>query len=264
MQKMLFMLAILWTMAFPSSGLSQDDLWKRVDEGLYVMDSKITIVKIDPKFYSFRLLCATEYGNSRLTAKDWCLRHKLISAINAGMYREDGLKSVGYMKNFNHTNNPRLNNAYKAVLAFNRSDAAVPEIQIIDLSCQVFEDLKPKYQTFVQSIRMVSCRQENVWAKQDKASSLAVLGIDKNGNGLFVFSEAPYSGHDFINILLSLPISLHNAMYLEGGSETSLYLSSNGVELDRAGGKRLGLDDTLVGPIARPIPNIIGITKKIR
>ncbi len=257
-------LAILWVLSLSSSGLSQDDPWRRIDEGLFVKDSKITIVKIDPKFYSFRLLCATEHGNNRLTAKDWCLRHNLISAINAGMYQEDGLKSVGYMKNFSHINNPRLNNTYRAVLAFNRTEAAVPEIQIIDLNCQAFEELKPKYQTFVQSIRMVSCRQENVWVKQDKASSLAVLGTDKNGNGLFIFSEAPYSGHDFINALLSLPISIYNAMYLEGGSETSLYFSSNGMELDKVGSRGPGLDDTLVRPVARPIPNVIGIRKKTK
>ena len=168
----------------------------------------------------------------RMTAKDWCLKYNLISAINAGMYQEDGLRNVGYMKNFSHINNPRLSSTYKAVLAFNRTDAVVPEIQIIDLKCQAFEELRQKYQTFVQSIRMVSCQQENVWTKQDKIWSLAVLGMDKGGNVLFIFSEALYSGFDFINVLLSLPISIYNAMYLEGGSEASLYFI---VEWDGAG-----------------------------
>ncbi|HSB06763.1 MAG TPA: phosphodiester glycosidase family protein, partial [Thermodesulfobacteriota bacterium] len=227
-------------------------------------DSKITIVKIDPKFYSFKLLSATEHGKNRLTVKDWCLKHNLISAINAGMYQEDGLRSVGYMKNFSHINNPRLNNTYKAVLAFNRTDFAVPEIQIIDLKCQAFEELKPKYQTFVQNIRMVSCQQENVWTKQDRMWSLAVLGMDKNGNVLFIFSETPYSGYEFINVLLSLPISIYNAMYLEGGSDASLYFSSNGVELDKAGTNGSGLNDSLVSGIARAIPNVIGITRKTK
>ena len=262
MKKISPFLAILGVLFISSNGLSQNDPWKKVDEGLFVWDSKISIVKIDPKFYSFKLFCATEHGKNRLTAKDWCLKHNLISAINAGMYQEDGLRSVGYMKNFSHINNPRLNNTYKAVLAFNRTDVAVPEIQIIDLKCQAFEELKPKYQTFVQSIRMVSCQQENVWTKQDKIWSLAVLGTDKNGNVLFIFSEAPYSGYDFINVLLSLPISIHKAMYLEGGSETSLYFSLNGNELDKVGMNGSGLNDSLVRGSAHAIPNVIGITKK--
>lgn len=275
MKRIPFFLAILWVLLISSNAYSQNDPWKKVDEGLYwaefypsqkspVKDSKITIVKINPKFYSFKLLCASDLGKTRMTAKDWCLKHNLISAINAGMYQEDGLRNVGYMKNFSHVNNPRLSSSYKAVLAFNRTDAVVPEIQIIDLRCQAFEELKPKYQTFVQSIRMVSCQQENVWAKQDNMWSLAVLGMDKNGNVLFIFSEAPYSVHDFINVLLSLPISLYNAMYLEGGLEASLYFSLNGVELDKVGNNGSGLNDSLVRGVVRAIPNVLGITKKIK
>jgi len=275
MKRMPFFLAILWVLLTSSNALSQNDPWKKIEEGLYwaefypsqkspVKDAKITIVKINPKFYSFKLLCASDLGKARMTAKDWCLKHNLISAINAGMYQEDGLRNVGYMKNFSHVNNPRLSSSYKAVLAFNRTDAAVPEIQIIDLRCQAFEELKPKYQTFVQSIRMVSCQQENVWAKQDNKWSLAVLGMDKNGNVLFIFSEAPYSVHDFINVLLSLPISLYNAMYLEGGAEASLYFTLNGVELDKVGNNGSGLNDSLVRGVVRAIPNVLGITKRTR
>jgi uncharacterized protein YigE (DUF2233 family) len=256
-------------LSIASVGSSQTDPWRRCDEGLFLaefrppqksqgQDPRITIVKIDPKFYAFKLLCASELGKMRLTAKEWCLKQNLISAINAGMYQEDGLRSVGYMKNFSHINNPRLNGSHKAVLAFNRTDGTVPEIQIMDLRCQAFEELKPKYQTFVQSIRMVSCLQENVWTKQDQTWSLAVLGMDKNGNVLFIFSEASYTVHDFINVLLSLPISLYNAMYLEGGTEASLYFSLNGVELDKGGNNNSGLN------IVRAIPNVVGITKKTR
>ncbi len=255
-------IAIFWLLLIPSKSLSQNNPWKKVDEGLFVMDSRIMIVKIDPKFYSFKLLCASEFGKIKLTAKEWCLKQNLISAINAGMYQEDGLRNVGFMKNFSHINNPRLNNSYKAVLAFNRTDVSVPEIQIIDLKCQGFEELKRKYQTFVQSIRMVSCQQENVWTKQDKMSRLAVLGTDKNGNVLFIFSEASYTGYDFINVLLSLPLSLYNAMYLEGGSEASLYFSLNGIELDKVGMNGSGLNDSFVKEVTLPIPNVIGITKK--
>lgn len=265
--------AIFWIAIQPSNVVSQKDPWKKVDEGLLVAefdspkrspvkDSKIVIVKIDPKFYSFKLLCASEHGKIRLTARDWCQRHHLISAMNAGMYQKDGITNVGYMKNFAHVNNPRLNNTYKAVLAFNRTDLTSPEIQVIDLKCQDFEAWKPKYQTFVQNIRMLSCQQENVWAKQDKVSSIAALGMDKSENPLFIFADGPHSGHDLINILLSIPVSIYNAMYLEGGPEASLYFSTNGVELDKVGMFDTGLSESPVRPGARPIPNVIGIVRK--
>jgi hypothetical protein len=177
------------------------------------------------------------------------------------MYQQDGIRNVGYMKNFSHINNPRLNTAYKSVLAFNPTESTLPEIQIIDLKCQDFESLRFKYGTLVQDIRMISCRQENVWSKQDKMWSMAVFGIDKSGNALFVFTEAPYSGHDFAHTLLSLPIAIHNAMYLEGGQQASLYFSANHIELDRIG-LPIGVNENGNIPVARPIPNVIGIVKK--
>ena len=256
-----------------SDAMSKNGPWKKVEDGLFlgqfdppeetpVKDSKIIVLKINPKNYSFKLLCASELGKMRLTPKEWCKKYNLTAAINAGMYQKDGLTNVGYMKNYSHLNNPRLNSTYKAVLAFNRVDVRVPEIQIIDLKCQDFETLRPKYQTFIQGIRMISCHQENVWSKQDRSWSLAVLGVDREGSVLFILSEPPYSGYDFNHVLLSLPLSIFNATYLEGGPEASLYFSATGFELEKVGIYGIGLNGSVVRSGAYPVPNVIGIMKK--
>jgi uncharacterized protein YigE (DUF2233 family) len=266
--------SILCMALSPRVILSEEKSWKKVDEGLYIgdvdppqkskiNDSRITMVKIDPKFYSFKLLCASEQGKIRMTPKKWCQKYNLISAINAGMYQEDGIRNVGYMKNFIHTNNPRLSATYKAVLAFNPIESTLPEIQIIDRKCQDFETLRLKYQTLVQNIRMISCQQENVWKKQDKVWSMAVLGMDKSGNALFIFTESQYSGFDFANLLLTLPISIYNAMYLEGGREASLYFSARESEFEKFGRPIIPNENEYI-PVAQPIPNVIGIIKKSR
>jgi uncharacterized protein YigE (DUF2233 family) len=272
MPSLLVLTTILSIVLSPHVTLSGDDSWKKVDEGLHIGEfappeeskinnSRITIVRINPRFYSFKLLCASEHGKTTRTMKQWCQKHNLISAINAGMYQEDGIRNVGYMKNFGHTNNPRLNNTYKAVLAFNPIELTLPEIQIIDLKCQDFEKLRDKYQTLVQNIRMISCQQENVWRRQNKIWGQAVFGMDKNGNALFIFTESRYSGYEFASILLSLPISIYNAMYLEGGQEANLYFSGNDIEFERIG-RPTSLNENGSKPIARSIPNILGIVKK--
>jgi len=197
-----------------------------------------------------------------MTARKWCEKFSLIAAVNAGMYQKDGFTNVGLMKNYSHINNPKLNNVYKAVLAFNPSESKIPEIQIIDLKCQDFESIGPKYQTLIQNIRMISCRQENVWAKTNQLWGMAVFGIDKSGNALFVFTEVPYSGHDFANVLLSLPLSISNALYLEGGFEANLFFSWKGVELERVGARETGLQEASPRAVPRPIPNVVGITRK--
>jgi hypothetical protein len=268
-----FFIVKLWIASTPSALLAKDVLWDRVDEGLFVKefdppgistlnDPRIIIVRIDPRLYSFKLLSVSEQGGVKMTPKQWCQKYNLLSAINAGMYQEDGMRNVGYMKNFNHINNPRLNNTYKAVLAFNPVDSNIPEVHIIDLQCQDFDKLKTRYHTFVQDIRMINCRQENVWSKQNKAWSMAVLGMDKDGNALFIFSGAPYSGHDFGNILLSLPISIYNAMYLEGGPESGLYFSDKGVQFERVGIYDTGFREDPIKLLARSVPNVIGIERK--
>ncbi len=249
----------------PPSLFVQGDLWRRVDDGLFLGEfvaHDITIIRIDPGYYSFKLLCASERGNIRMPVRKWCQRYNLISAINAGMYQKDGIKNVGYMRNFSHINNPRLNTRYKALLAFNPIDESLPEVQIIDMKCQDFEKLKDRYNTVIQGIRMTSCRQENVWQRQEKKWSISAFGIDRKGNGLFIFAESPISVHDLTNILLSLPISLYNAMYLEGGPEASLYFSANGIEFEKIGSHETISKEENFSKVARSIPNVIGIVKR--
>jgi uncharacterized protein YigE (DUF2233 family) len=249
-----------------------DTYWHQLDTGLSLAafatapgtgngNDKITVLRIDPDYYVFKLLCSSELGRINLTAKEWCQKFHLTAAVNAGMYQEDGLTSVGYMKNFDHVNNSRLGRD-KAVLAFNPIDSGVPSIQLIDRDCQDFNTLRLKYRTLVQSIRMISCAQQNVWTQQPQKWSTLAIGLDKEGRVLFLFCQAPRSVHDFVEILLSLPISIRNAMYLEGGPQASLYLSSNGVELAKSGAGESAFAGNESVLFAWPIPNVIGIVKK--
>ena len=246
--------------------------WREVEDGLMMGefeppktsssgDTRVLVIKIDPRKYSFKLMSASEYGGRKLTVREWCEKHQLVAAFNAGMYQKDGVTSVGYMKNFKHINNGRLNRN-NALLAFNPVDAGVPEIQIIDRECQDFEKLKGKYHTLVQSIRMVSCEQHNVWNPQTTAWSTLAIGMDKSGQVLLIFSRQPYSVHDFIEILLALPISLYNAMYLEGGPQASLYLSTKNITLEKSGSWEGNPDSYNPIQVSWPIPNVIGIVKK--
>jgi uncharacterized protein YigE (DUF2233 family) len=245
-----------------------DISWKEADEGLYVAEFEsvfdnstyaFTIVKVDPSRYSFNLLCASEHDRAPLTAKDWATKHQMLVAVNAGMFQENGLTSVGYMKNFDHVNNPRLSTA-NTILAFNPVEKNLPEIQIIDRECQDFSDLRQKYKSFVQSTRMISCNGRNVWSEQDSKWCTLAVGADAWGNILFLFTRTPHSVHDFIEALLSLPLSLKSAMYLEGGPEASLYLSTSKITVERYGAWGGIENESLQFPL--PIPNVIGLSKK--
>ncbi|MBV6340990.1 phosphodiester glycosidase family protein [Candidatus Magnetobacterium casense] len=263
MKVLIFYIGLCLLPLYVADAVSANNTWGRVDDGLFVREfdqpatpereaHAITVVKVDPALYSFKLLTISEYGGDVMTVKEWARRYNLILAVNAGMYQADGTTNVGFMKNFRHVNNPGLARAYKSFFAFNPAVSYVPSVLFVDVDCHNFAELKDKYNTFIQNIRMISCRQKNVWSQQPGAWSMVVLGMDKSGNVLLIFTHMPYTVHDFIDVLLKLPISITNAMYLEGGKQASLYLSVKDTEIQRSG------DDEQ----AWPIPNIIGIVKK--
>lgn len=91
---------------------------------------------------------------------------------------------------------------------------------------------------------------------------VCIIGIDKDGNILFIFTRSPYSVHDFINIILNSSLKLYNAMYLEGGPEASLYLNHNEHKVEKMGSYETGFNENDDNYEFWHIPNIIGIRQK--
>jgi uncharacterized protein YigE (DUF2233 family) len=226
-------------------------------------DSIIRVLRIDPKRFELRLLNASEHEDGRpLTARQWCRGKGLLAGINASMYMTDHLTSVSLMVKPGHVNNPELRERDRAVLAFDRKSQDVPLVQIIDRELQDFPALRESYGTLVQSIRMVSLDGRNVWQQQKRKWSTAGIGTDSEGRVLFFHCRSPYSVHDLIDMLLKLPIDLHNAMYVEGGPEAQLYVRNGSQDLEFVGCYETGFwerDDC--GP-AHPVPNIIGVAPR--
>ncbi len=248
--------------------------WTEIETGLFLGlfkapivseqdDSRIRIVKLDPRYFQVELYCASEHEHTSRTLKQWADEFNLLATVNAGMFGTDLTTSIGYLKSGNHLNNPVVNQSHKTILACQPVDSRVPAFQIIDLTCNLFDSWKDKYNSFLQSIRMVSCRGKNVWQQQDKRWSIAAAGIDSSGNLLLIHSRSPYSVHDFVNMLLVLPLHLYNAMYLEGGPQAGLFFSAGGLSQDIYG--ESAIDLFLKGSSANgwKIPNVIGVKRRV-
>jgi hypothetical protein len=223
----------------------------------------IHVLRIDPDYFEFRLFTASSNSPVQiLTAKEWCLRHDLVAAINASMYQEDYLTSVSLMRTDTHVNNPHVSKD-KTILAFDRRVPTIPPVMIIDRQCENFEEWKEKYTTFVQSIRMISCQGTNVWRQQaQKKWSTAAIALDKEGRTLFIHVRSQYSTYDLINILLELPLQIARAMYVEGGRESQLYVRSREHEYEFVGSSSTGFGEGDQHQYALPIPNVVAITRK--
>ena len=247
--------------------------WQQLDRGLELGifpapqaaaggDSVVRVLRIDSRYFQLRLFNVSHIQNGvPLTPKQWCRQNGLAAAINPSMYQVDYKTSVSLMRTKVHTNNPRLSKDM-TILAFDRQDAGVPRVKIIDRQCEDFQSWKKKYGTLVQSIRMISCKGENVWKPQARRWSTSAIGIDKRDRILFIHVRALYSTHDLINILQKLPLNISRAMYTEGGPQAQLYINSGGKELEFAGSYETNSNAADEDSISWPLPNVLGISKR--
>jgi Phosphodiester glycosidase len=252
-----------------------DPGWLKLAEGLElgifsshlpseIGDSKIRVLRIDPQRYKLRLLNASADENGRpMSAKEWSRQNGLVAVINASMYQADYKSSVSLMRTKAHVNNPRLSKDM-AVLAFDRKQADVPRVKIIDRQCDDFETWNKKYGTMIQSIRMISCTGKNVWTQQPQKWSTAAIGIDDRERVLFIHVGSPYSTHDVIDILKQLPLNIARAMYVEGGPQAQLYIHIGDHEYEFVGNYDIELKGNIKKLISRPVPNVLGISLKTK
>ena len=248
-------------------------IWKELTPGLWYAGFEwlqaadrakldISVLRIDPGHYRFRLLSASEQEDRRRTIKGWVHEFDLTAGINAGMFWKDLRTSTGFMKNFEHQNNSIIHQDYGAFFAFNPVSAAVPPVALID------RELNPEwksriqdYWTVVQNYRMISLDRENAWMQSQKKYSVAAVGMDRDGLVLFIFSRQPSSIHDLNRALLDLPINIRNCMFVEGGSVASMYVKSEAMEREWAGVHKNTFWSEVPGSMAQ-IPNVIGIVAK--
>ena len=227
-----------------------------------IADSKIDLLRIDPKLFEFSIETVQEHKKGFLTAPKWAEQEKLIAVFNAGMFQMDAQgTNAGFMK----VNGKRYNthhNHDKTYFAFNPSDSVFPKAKIIDKSCDIWEQEIEKYQSVTQSIRMYSCNNKNVWGQQKKYWSMVVMGETVGGEIFFAFTRSPYSVHDFVTMLTSYDLKVSNLMYLEGGPEASFYLNHENKVVKKMGSYETGFNENDGNHDFWGLPNVIGVRRK--
>ncbi len=224
-------------------------------------DGKIAIVRIDPARFELRLLNASAPGEGALlTARAWAARVGASAAVNASMYQEDYRTSVSLMRTRDHVNQNRLSKD-KAVLAFDPVVSGVPPVRMVDRECDDLDAATRAYSTLVQSIRMISCDRRNVWYPSERRFSTAAIGLDGRGKVLFIHARTPWPVHDLVAALLSLPIDLARAMYVEGGPEAQLWVRGGAHEVELVGGFE-GPTRAANAGRAWPVPNVIAAIRR--
>jgi uncharacterized protein YigE (DUF2233 family) len=247
--------------------------WKQLAPGIelrlldakqpsHVGDSRIAVVRVDPKSWQLELLGRSETGETAgRTARAWAQRHDLAVAINAGMFAEDYTTHVGYMESRGHVSSIGIN-PYKSVAAFDPHDRENrPAFRIFDLDVPgvTVQTIRQDYASLVQNLRLIKRPGMNRWSQQDEKWSEAALAEDEEGRVLFVFSGSPFSMHDLVLELLSAGIGVVAAQHLEGGRLAQLYLKVGDIELELFEGSGGAFGGHGGHATAWPIPNVLGV-----
>ena len=136
-----------WTSAAPGLEIGAFDAPVRSAFG----DSRITIARIDPEHYEFRLLSAKLLKlDGTLTAPEWARRHHVTGVINASMYSTDHRSSVAFMKDATGVNNARWTKD-NAVFAAAPTDKALPPVQILDRACGKADEVQDGYAILIRT-----------------------------------------------------------------------------------------------------------------
>jgi len=267
----LLALAVLLALKAHSTGDAATP-WKTLAPGLELRviaattpspagDSKITVLRIDPKLWQIEFMGISRTGETRgHTGREWCEGHHLAAAINAGMFDTDYKTHLGYLAAGDHLHNGRINK-YQSVAAFDPRRDSLPRFHIFDLDVPgtSVPGILKDYASAVQNLRLVKRPGSNQWERQGRSWSEAALGEDSAGRILFIFSRSPFSMHDFNRELLAANIGLVAAQHLEGGPEAQLYLHVGQVEMELFGSYETSFREDNSNAVPWPVPNVLGI-----
>lgn len=229
-----------------------------------VNDSRLTVLRIDPAKVTFEMHCATELDQQSRTVSEWADTFGLNIVFNAGMYDlAHKLVSRGYLQNRSHFNNAAIHPTFNSMFAFHPVDSTRPAYDIIDLECNNWQAVKSNYQSYAQGLRMLDCAGVPMnWTKRKQSCSMLVAAKDANGRLFLVFTRSPYLHNEMIGFLKQFPVKLTNAIYLEGGPETSLYVNIGGKLIEKVGSYVSQTYENDTNDHFWKLPNIIGIRVK--
>ncbi len=240
--------------------------WQELETGLWVREflgpeksCRIRVLRVD--LHHFKpILCMASKDGAAALPQEWAARYDMVAAINASMYTPDQRTSTGYMKSRGVKNNGYVNPGYGAFLLFDPLDPGLPLVQMVDRTlCPQWRKLLGLYESCIQNFRLVSREQKNVWYRDSEPVSIAAVGINTAGELLFIHSRSPLAVRHFTDILLSLPLNLSMAMYVEGGLDASLYIRTPKLKQIFSG---TNSQTFWIKNRNRYLPNVLGVIRR--
>jgi len=235
----------------------------RLPEPSRLGPGETVFVRLDPARVHLEVRAAALGDKKLRTASSWGATHPdatAVAVMNSSMFQDDWLTSVGRMEVRGEVQNPHWAAQQNSVLVADpgKPGPGTPTAALVDLGCVADRDAAfAPWTTRVQSIRLLGCNGDVVWAEQDRAWSSALIGQDRKGRLLFLQTRAPYSMHSLAQQLHDAPLDLVRMHYTEGGPEASLYVRAPGVERRLFGSYETGFVENDDNAREWELPNVV-------
>jgi hypothetical protein len=221
-------------------------------------DGLVRFVRVDPHLVDIELRAASSTDGRARTASEWAATdtdRPAVAVINAAMFQDDDLTNVGYLRLRGRVQNPTWAPDYNALLTLDPTGGDLPGLH--NLGCEDRDALLGRFATAVQSIRMIGCAGENVWAQERRRWSSALIGTDTQGRLLLLFTRSPYTMHDLVDMLLQGPLGLVGLHYGDGGPPAAMYVRGPGFEERNVGSYETGVNPDDDNTMEWALPNVV-------
>ncbi len=243
-----------WTLVAPGlelANLSHTETGTEADKVL------ITALRIDPARYDFCLYSVLWDSPQLLTSAEWAEQFDLTAVINACMFLPDGRSPTAYLRRGEESHRQIASN-YGGFFVSGPHREGLPRAAVLDKSDEGWEDLLSQYDTVAQNMRLLSAEGQQLWPENGPQHTIAAIAQDREGKILFLHCDSQVNVHRLVRALLAQPVlDLAKAIYVEGGSQSSLTLRTPGYTHTWTGTSPA---DLLLGAALRfPLPTVIGI-----
>ena len=219
-----------------ASGAVAAETWTLLEAGLELarFDSKtgesepwgdLVVLRVDPSVWDLKVVAAELQADDRnRNIRQWSEDFDLVAAINAGMYQADKRTHVGYCLVDGQVIS-KYPNKYRSAATFDPVDETDPPFRIFDLDETPLENVRDRYRTVVQNLRLIKRPGRNRWEQSKNRWREAALAEDDQGRALLISCRKAWSMHDFNEILLNLPLDIVAAQHLEGSGTARFWLN---------------------------------------
>lgn len=228
-------------------------------------DSKISILRMDRGLFDFDIFSATKFDSIPRDLHNWADTFDLNVVFNAGMYNlSKPLKSRAYLKTGGHINNGTVIENFNLMLAMSPTVKKRDNVEILDLTCENFNEMNNEFNSYAQGLRMIDCNGGPMfWKKKIQSCSMLIAAEGEDGKFYLIFCRSPYTHNQMIQFMVDMPYGLRNAIYLEGGPETSLLIDVNGHCIEKVGSWVSTTWERDDNNHFWRLPNVVGVKKLV-